>query len=213
VRCSRHPYSLVPLHNICLAAPHTLLQRACHTPHRIIEPITSRCSKFRFKPLDQVNTKTRLEYICEKEGVHYAEGALDALIKVSEGDLRRAITFLQSGSKLHATSEDPITPLSIHEIAGIVPDSTLAKLVEALGVEITSTDGDLDDDMALDAGHAKLKTVASAKSQSGFAKVRTQVERIVRDGYSAWQILSQVSLQYNAPSRRVRKLADLVLSS
>jgi hypothetical protein len=58
-----------------------------------------------------------------------------------------------------------------------------------------------------------LKTVASAKSQSGFAKVRTQVERIVRDGYSAWQILSQVSLQYNAPSRRVRKLADLVLSS
>lgn len=42
---------------------------------RIIEPITSRCSKFRFKPLDQVNTKSRLETICKAEGIYYEEQA------------------------------------------------------------------------------------------------------------------------------------------
>lgn len=159
--------------------------------HRIIEPITSRCSKFRFKPLDQANTKTRLEYICQQEGIHYAEGSLDSLIKVSEGDLRRAITYLQSASKLHASADDPVTPRSIHEIAGIVPDSTLARLVEALGVELTTTTGDDDAEM-LDAKEVKLNTAKNG-TKGGFARVKTQVERIVRDGYSAWQILSQVS--------------------
>lgn len=159
---------------------------------RIIEPITSRCSKFRFKPLDHVNTKTRLEYICKEENVHYAEGSLDTLIKVSEGDLRRAITFLQSASKLHAAADDPITPRSIHEIAGIVPDSTLARLVDALGVALTTATGDDDADM-LDAQDIKL-TSAKNGANGGFARVKTQVEMIVRDGYSAWQILSQVRL-------------------
>jgi len=139
-----------------------------------------------------VNTKTRLEYICKEESVHYAEGSLDTLIKVSEGDLRRAITYLQSASKLHASANDPITPLSIHEIAGIVPESTLAKLVEALGVELTTASGDTDEEM-LNAGDVKL-TSAKNGAKGGFARVKTQVEVVVRDGYSAWQILSQVRL-------------------
>lgn len=41
---------------------------------RIIEPITSRCAKFRFKslPIDDVNK--RLTEICTKEGVDLARG-------------------------------------------------------------------------------------------------------------------------------------------
>ena len=37
--------------------------------HSIIEPITSRCSKFRFKPLDVGSTEGRLREICLKEEV------------------------------------------------------------------------------------------------------------------------------------------------
>lgn len=37
--------------------------------HRIIEPITSRCSKFRFKPLDTSSTAARLREICVAEKV------------------------------------------------------------------------------------------------------------------------------------------------
>lgn len=36
---------------------------------RIIDPIASRCAKFRFKPLANVAMRTRLEHIAEAEGL------------------------------------------------------------------------------------------------------------------------------------------------
>src|SRR3981081_638257 len=72
----------------------------CNYVTRIIDPLASRCSKFRFKSLDQGNAKKRVEEIAEMEGVKLEDGASDALIKCSEGDLRKAITFLQSAARL-----------------------------------------------------------------------------------------------------------------
>jgi len=43
--------------------------------------------------------------------------ALSALLYTSEGDLRKAITFLQSASRLKA--EDIITQADIYNIAGV----------------------------------------------------------------------------------------------
>src|SRR5271167_1053840 len=71
----------------------------CNYVTRIIDPLASRCSKFRFKSLDQDNAKKRLEEIAEMEGVRCEDKALDALIRCSEGDLRKAITFLQSAAR------------------------------------------------------------------------------------------------------------------
>lgn len=39
---------------------------------RIIEPLTSRCSKFRFKPLANQIQEARLLEICEKENLKYS---------------------------------------------------------------------------------------------------------------------------------------------
>jgi replication factor C subunit 2/4 len=63
---------------------------------RIIEPITSRCAKFRFKPLSIEILERRLQMIVEAEKVRLAEDGLAAIIETSEGDLRKAITTLQS---------------------------------------------------------------------------------------------------------------------
>jgi DNA polymerase III delta prime subunit len=38
---------------------------------RIIEPLASRCAKFRFKPLTQESMEERIKTICEKEGIKF----------------------------------------------------------------------------------------------------------------------------------------------
>ncbi len=45
----------------------------CNYVSRIIEPLTSRCAKFRFKPLKAEILETRLKDICVKENINYEE--------------------------------------------------------------------------------------------------------------------------------------------
>lgn len=150
----------------------------CNYVTRIIDPLASRCSKFRFKSLDQSNAKARLEEIAEKEGVTLEEGALDALIRCSEGDLRKAITFLQSAARLVAaktvdpdgdeemgSSNTPVTVKIIEDIAGVIPDPTIDALVKA------------------------MRPRGGAATYEPVSKV---VENMVADGWSAGQVLSQV---------------------
>ncbi|XP_019738184.1 replication factor C subunit 4 [Hippocampus comes] len=100
----------------------------CNYISRIIEPLTSRCSKFRFNPLaDQVQEKRLLE-ICEKEKLKYTIESILALVRVSEGDLRKAITFLQSAARLNVNNE--ITELAVIEIAGVVPTKMINDLLQ-----------------------------------------------------------------------------------
>ncbi|XP_029471689.1 replication factor C subunit 4 isoform X2 [Rhinatrema bivittatum] len=101
----------------------------CNYVSRIIEPLTSRCSKFRFKPLADKIQFQRLQDIYEKENVQITTKAIACLIQVSEGDLRKAITFLQSAARLTGGKE--ITENVITEIAGIVPDETIDGLLSA----------------------------------------------------------------------------------
>lgn len=151
----------------------------CNYVTRIIDPLASRCSKFRFKSLDQGNAKKRLEEIAEKEGVQLEEGAVDALIRCSEGDLRKAITFLQSAARLVgavASKSDtdgdsmevdtkPVTVKIVEDIAGVIPGATIDKLVKA------------------------IKPHSSGEAYAAVSKV---VEDMVADGWSAGQVVTQL---------------------
>ena len=78
----------------------------CNYVTRIIDPLASRCSKFRFKSLDEGSALTRLEYICGKESIDVDTKILKEILRISEGDLRRAINYLQSVSRLLSTDSD-----------------------------------------------------------------------------------------------------------
>jgi replication factor C small subunit len=65
---------------------------------KIIEPIQSRCALFRFSPLKDEDIKKRLKFISEKEKLKITEEGIDAILYVSEGDLRKAINLLQSAA-------------------------------------------------------------------------------------------------------------------
>ncbi|KAK4250445.1 P-loop containing nucleoside triphosphate hydrolase protein [Corynascus novoguineensis] len=153
----------------------------CNYVTRIIDPLASRCSKFRFKSLDQGNARRRLEDIAKLEGVPIEDGAVDALIKCSDGDLRKAITFLQSAARLVGTSaaaagdgndgdkmdvdKKTVTVKVVEDIAGVIPDDTIQRLVQA------------------------MRPRAVGETYQAVAKV---VEEMVADGWSAGQTLSQL---------------------
>ena len=153
----------------------------CNYVTRIIDPLASRCSKFRFKSLDQGNARKRLDVIATAEGVPLEDGAIDALIQCSEGDLRKAITFLQSAARLVGASapikdgegdeemdveKGPVTVKIVEDIAGVIPSRTIDGLVDAM--------------------HPR----GSGPAYQSVSKI---VEDMVADGWSATQVISQVS--------------------
>ncbi|KAF9781962.1 hypothetical protein IL306_012384 [Fusarium sp. DS 682] len=167
----------------------------CNYVTRIIDPLASRCSKFRFKSLDQSNAKRRLEEIAEKEGVPLENGAVDALIMCSEGDLRKAITFLQSAARLvGANSPDKeaegdevmdvdkkaVTVKIVEDIAGVIPDTTIDDLVKA---------------------------IRPRKSGSSYQNISDVIEQLVADGWSAGQVVNQLfqTLTYDETIPDVQK--------
>ncbi|CAH1107649.1 unnamed protein product [Psylliodes chrysocephalus] len=93
----------------------------CNYISRIIEPLTSRCTKFRFKPLNEYLIIERLSFICDKEGVKCDDATLNALVETSNGDMRRAITCLQSCAKLNGPNRK-ITIESVLDVTGVVPN-------------------------------------------------------------------------------------------
>jgi replication factor C small subunit len=68
---------------------------------KIIEPIQSRCSVFRFLPLSDEEINQMIERIAKAEGLEVDKEASYALRYVSEGDLRRLINCLQ-GVAMHS---------------------------------------------------------------------------------------------------------------
>lgn len=100
----------------------------CNYVSRIIEPLASRCAKFRFKPLQGAVINDRIEHICAAEGVAMAEGALEMLSQVAGGDMRKAITTLQSAVRLRGS---PVLPATILDVSGSVPAAAVEGLLAA----------------------------------------------------------------------------------
>ncbi|EGG19030.1 replication factor C subunit [Cavenderia fasciculata] len=102
----------------------------CNYITRIIEPLSSRCAKFRFKPLKSEAMGERLKYIADQEGVNLAnESTLDAIHTVSQGDMRKAITFMQSAHRFYASKS--ITDANIYDISGSVEPKTLELFINS----------------------------------------------------------------------------------
>jgi replication factor C subunit 2/4 len=73
--------------------------------------------------------RERLEFICKSENVSYSDPkVLDHLMSVCDGDLRQAITVLQSAHRL-AGQNNPIDLDLIHEVSGFIPRRHINKFV------------------------------------------------------------------------------------
>ncbi len=67
----------------------------CNNSTDIIETIQSRCVIFRYAKLKQEQIEAKLKQICEKENISFTNEGIEAIAKISAGDLRQAINNLQ----------------------------------------------------------------------------------------------------------------------
>lgn len=63
---------------------------------KIIDPIQSRCTVFRFKPLTKDDMENIIKKIAAEEKIKVEKNAIEILYEVSEGDLRRLENIMQS---------------------------------------------------------------------------------------------------------------------
>eukprot|EP00986_Skeletonema_menzelii_P000256 scaffold67_cov155-Skeletonema_menzelii.AAC.30 len=141
----------------------------CNYVTRIIEPLASRCAKFRFQPLPVESMKQRILYIAQEEQCRFeddqAEEVIEEILTLSQGDMRRAVTTLQSAHSLSGVvtedevKRDTIKKESIAEMAGLPPQELIDSLIVTL----------------------QTKT---------FDDMKTEVTDIVLEGYAAEHVLS-----------------------
>ncbi|MEM3062077.1 MAG: AAA family ATPase [Nitrososphaerota archaeon] len=74
----------------------------CNYISKITDAIKSRCSIVYFRRLDRKCMIGKLKEISAKESMHVGENIFDAIINVSEGDMRKAIILLQNIKYLYS---------------------------------------------------------------------------------------------------------------
>ena len=104
----------------------------CNYISKIIDPLASRCVKFRFGPIAHDAQRERLLSICQAEGVNLqSDQVIDKLISLTDGDLRRSINLLQTCSSF--TKEAGLTEADIESVSGNVPNKAILMITTVIG--------------------------------------------------------------------------------
>jgi len=99
---------------------------AANYSSKIIDPIQSRCAVFRFRPLDQKNIFSLIDFIAEREGLTVNDEAKEALFKISQGDCRKLENTMQSCSSISAE----ITEENVFSLASFAKPKELSGVLE-----------------------------------------------------------------------------------
>lgn len=109
---------------------------SCNTSSKIIDPIQSRCSIFRFQLLDEENVKKRILMIAKKEDLKINEEAIKALYKVTKGDLRRVTNLLQASATISKKIDEKVIYETVseampHEISDMLKTAVSGNFLNA----------------------------------------------------------------------------------
>lgn len=86
--------------------------------HKLSPALLSRCTRFRFSPLKEQDIRSLVDKVIEEEGIKIKADAVDSLVRLSKGDMRRALNVLQA---CHASST---LPFSLSLFANVLADQT-----------------------------------------------------------------------------------------
>ncbi len=112
----------------------------CNYVERLIDPLLSRCAIFRFYPLPPHDFYQKISRIASLEGFQIQQDVLDAILFISNGDLRRAINLLQTVVANNEQIASPsakspiikISPDIIYKISGFLSTDEIASIMNLL---------------------------------------------------------------------------------
>jgi replication factor C small subunit len=99
---------------------------SCNYASKIIDPIQSRCAVFKFKPLSEAEVNAIIARMHKTEGFTLAPGAADALVHVSEGDVRRLQNVLQACTAIAKT----VTREAVYQMASVAEPKEIKDVLE-----------------------------------------------------------------------------------
>jgi replication factor C small subunit len=99
---------------------------SCNYSSKIIDPIQSRCTVFRFKPLPKEEIFAIIDKIVAAESLTVDDAAKEALFDVSNGDVRRVENLLQACAALSTE----ITEDTVFSIASYAKPKEISSLLQ-----------------------------------------------------------------------------------
>ncbi|MDS0296425.1 AAA family ATPase [Halogeometricum luteum] len=100
----------------------------CNDVSLVSSSVQSLCAVYRFSPVDREMIRNRLTKIARSEGVSVTDEAIDALSRIADGDLRRAINALQA---VGTADDDRITESDVDDTLTSVRPDTVKNMVYA----------------------------------------------------------------------------------
>ncbi|KAI1843250.1 hypothetical protein JX265_012177 [Neoarthrinium moseri] len=114
--------------------------------HKLSPALLSRCTRFRFSPLKENDIRVLVDKVVLEEDIKISAEATSALVKLSKGDMRRALNVLQA---CHASStplqpkngpktpekdivREPITIQTIYNCIAAPPPDAIEKIAQTL---------------------------------------------------------------------------------
>ncbi len=108
---------------------HVIFILATTEAHKILPTIMSRCQRFDFRRIPMVDLVSRLNYICEQEGISIEPEALQLIGRSATGSLRDAINLLE---KLATYYGSEIGLQQVQAILGITGDRRAGELLKQI---------------------------------------------------------------------------------
>jgi DNA polymerase III subunit gamma/tau len=107
--------------------PHAIFILATTETHKVLPTIISRCQRFDFHRLSQIDVVKRLTQICTGEGIKVPDDGLKLMAKSATGSLRDAINLLEQMTTFYGTD---ISLAQIKTTLGITGDARSKELVK-----------------------------------------------------------------------------------
>lgn len=141
----------------------------CNYVSKIIPPLASRCSKYKFNQITLDNMKIIIKNILTNENISFNEEKLVDITKgiynFSNGDLRKAITLLQRSVYISNINKIDLSSSVVYDVSGIVNQEDIKTLYNDI-----------------------------IKKYNDYDVIISSVKNILKNGYSSSDILNSLSV-------------------